>query len=1106
MLSKGMGVSESLNLSRYRFAWVALVLCISACHCWGLDPGKTVFQYNCRTWTRQSGLPGDGINAIAQTADGYLWLGTAEGLVSFDGVEFTPRGKVELPSLIVTSLASSHDGGLWVGLEHGSFAYCDGRKVTFKGKDEWGGTHLNVHSILETRDHALWLAADVRTARLSLERHWQTIASNDTTTLMEDSKGRVWFGTSHHGLFWWEKGVLNQFPDHIVDAQDIRALAEDRDGRLWIGTDLGPLCYDTNFLRKDLPFPWYPVHALLVDREGTLWGGTLGHGLIRYQHGAISVFGKQDGLADDYVFALAEDQEGNLWVGTRNGLSQFSDVKIPTFTKTEGLPGGIITDVCASRSGGLWLATDRGFTSFDGRGRSSTTLLGLSNEYVNRVFEAKNGDIYLINAFKEVEIFRGSNVLARYGNNDWPTAMGEDAKSVVVAVGQKLFRVGTNFFSPIQVAGGHNPDLGWVYNITTGRDGCLWLATSIAVCSIKNGVCQLWPNKDGFRGGRATWICEGSEGEVWVGSDQGLARIKNGVVIPVNVDQGLFDNVIYSAIPDNHNCLWVDSSRGFFSLDTRSFDDFARHKTRHVNCVAYTGLNGVKSAERFSQKEAGCKSRDGRLWFPTAQGLAMIDPDNINPRSLAPRVYIQSTRADGKEMKSGETSAPPGKGGLEFQYAGLDYIAPQRIHYRYMLQGYEEEWVDAGTRRSAFFTNLKPGHYRFLVQACNEDGVWSAAPASVEVELQPHYYQSTWFIFLSVAGIIASLLAIYAWRLNHLTRKQQQLQKDRDLLEAKVQERTLKLREEIEERKRIQAEVEQVHRELVDASRRAGQAEVATNVLHNVGNVLNSINVGATLVDERVRNSRVADLGLLVNLIQEHDQDRTEFLTRDPRGRKVPEFLSLLSSVLASDQKEMLAELASLRRNVQHVKEIIAMQQGFARVSAVYEKIRVAELLEDTLRMHEASLARRDVKVVREFNPLPPICTDKHKVLQILINLVRNAEFACEESGRSDKQLTLRATNGEGRVRIAVIDNGVGIPAENLIRIFHHGFTTRKDGHGFGLHSGALAAKELGGALTVSSPGRGLGAVFTLELPCQPPSSHDSANPQARTQNIAAAS
>ena len=826
---------------------------------------------------------------------------------------------------------------------------------------------------LETPDHAVWLGAETQLARLSKEHLFQTISDYDTTVLMQDSKGRIWIGTAHRGLFWWENGVLTQFPNHAADAQEIHALAEDKSGQIWIGTDWGPLCFDSNFLRKDFPFPWYPTRALLVDHEGTLWMGTTGAGLNKYWNGTTTPFRKQDGLADDYVTALAEDQEGNLWVGTRDGLSQFTDVKIPTFTKAEGVPAEVIVDVSASRRGGLWLATGRGFAYFDGKGSSSTTLLGLTNEYVNRIFEAKNGDIHVINGYKDIEIFRGAKVLARYTNSEWPTAFGEDDTGVVAGVGKNLFRVGTNYFSPFQFVGGQNPELGWIFNIAPGRDGCLWLATDAGICRIKDGVFKLWSARDGLPDSHVVWVCEDNQGVVWAGLNTGIARLKNGKLVAVNRTQGLFDNIIHAILPDNHGHIWVDSSRGFFSFATQDFDEFASGKTDHVTCADFTGLDGVKSSERFQQTEAGCRTLDGRIWFPTAQGVVAIDPGRIKTQSVPPRIYIQSTRADGKELRPGEKTARPGKGDLEFQYAGLSYIAPQRIHYRYMLEGYNKEWVDAGLRRSAFYTNLKPGPYHFLVQACNEDGVWSRAAASVEVKLLPHFYQTAWFIFLVVAAFIVLLFAIYTWRLKRLTHKQEQLQKARDLLEIKVAERTLELRKEIEQRKRIQAEIENVHRELVDASRRAGQAEVATSVLHNVGNVLNSVNTSAGVVTDLMRGIPGDGIGKVAGLLEEQGDALGEYLSRDNRAASVINYLKSLDKHLAAQQATVMSELRELSQNIEHINQIVAMQQSYATVSGAIEPQSLPALVEDAVRMHAAGFERHNVRVVREYEELPDI-------------------------------------------------------------------------------------------------------------------------------------
>ena len=289
--------------------------------------------------------------------------------------------------------------------------------------------------------------------------------------------------------------------------------------------------------------------------------------------------------------------------------------------------------------------------------------------------------------------------------------------------------------------------------------------------------------------------------------------------------------------------------------------------------------------------------------------------------------------------------------------------------------------------------------------------------------------------------------------------------------------------QDITERKRSEAALTQMHHQLMETSRQAGMAEIATNVLHNVGNVLNSVNVSANLLAENMKKSKVSSLSRVVALLNEHQPDLGSFISTDSRGRQVPEYLSQLSSHLLAEQQVMVSELQSLQANIGHIKEIVAMQQNYAKVSGVTEIVDVVDLVEDSLRMNEGALARHGVDVIREYESVPPQNLDKHKILQILVNLIRNAKYACDDAGRSDKQMTLKIATRDGRVQISVTDNGVGIPPENLTRIFSHGFTTRKAGHGFGLHSGALAAREMGGSLTVHSSGLGHGATFTLDLP-----------------------
>ena len=290
--------------------------------------------------------------------------------------------------------------------------------------------------------------------------------------------------------------------------------------------------------------------------------------------------------------------------------------------------------------------------------------------------------------------------------------------------------------------------------------------------------------------------------------------------------------------------------------------------------------------------------------------------------------------------------------------------------------------------------------------------------------------------------------------------------------------------QDITERKEAEAELERIHQQLLEVSRAAGMAEVASSVLHNVGNVLNSVNTSASVVADRLRLFKLDGIARVAGLLEQNRGNLAEFLSTDDRADQVVNFLKSLAQHLASEQEVALNELKELTQNIEHIKDIVVMQQSYAKISGVAERIKPADLVEDALRMNAGALTRHEVQLAREYDPqAPEIIVEKHRVLQILVNLIRNAKYACDESGRPEKRLTVSVSNGGDGVRITVKDNGVGIPPENLNRIFNHGFTTRKGGHGFGLHSGALAAKELGGSLTAHSDGPGCGATFMLELP-----------------------
>jgi len=428
----------------------------------------------------------------------------------------------------------------------------------------------------------------------------------------------------------------------------------------------------------------------------------------------------------------------------------------------------------------------------------------------------------------------------------------------------------------------------------------------------------------------------------------------------------------------------------------------------------------------------------------------------------------------------------PGPCEIEIQYTALSYIAPEKIQFKYRLEGFNNGWVDAGQRRFAHYAGLPPGDYRFQVIACNNDGVWNTTGAVYSFRLPPRYYQSAWFRVLMAALVAGLAGAGYQLKVHRVQARDRELQR-------RVAERTAELAEanaalvgEVEQRKLAQKKSEELQEQLMSASRKAGQAEVASNVLHNVGNVLNSANISTSLLADRLRRLDVNNLAEAAGIIE---QTLAPGRAPGDRARRLPKYLRQLGGYFDQERNGMVAELKGLAQNIDHIKEIIAFQQNYTQVAGVLEKVAVSDLLDSVLRMYAPSYQKHGIDVVREYQPAPQALLDRHKLLQILINIVDNARHACDASRHSRKSVAARiGPRGPDRIVISIADNGRGIAAEDLTRIFSHGFTTRENGHGFGLHGSALAARQMGGSLTAASDGPGRGATFILELPLTPPS------------------
>ncbi len=518
----------------------------------------------------------------------------------------------------------------------------------------------------------------------------------------------------------------------------------------------------------------------------------------------------------------------------------------------------------------------------------------------------------------------------------------------------------------------------------------------------------------------------------------------------------------------------------------------------------------------------------GTVWLRGDRRFARYDPRAPAPvagNAHAVITSVQFPNSNRQLIQFGEVgSIPYADNTIVFHFAAPGDAFDSSNNFQVQLEGMSDRWVPVGTTGQTIFNRLKEGDYVFRVRTVDTAG-GATEPARFAFRIAPPWFRTrlAWFsYFVSGLGLLvfsvsypalrqrrqkAYLESLVAKRTEELNKTNQQLEhqieettdKSKALaaseenyrvlnaeLERRVTERTAELSRTNQDLRDAQQKLAATYKELVDASRMAGMAEVATSVLHNVGNVLNSLNVSANLIATMARNSKLDSLRKLSALLEEHRSDLGTFLVDDPKGRRVPELLKKLGDMAGTEREQLMAEIASLQKSIDHIKEIVTMQQSHAKMLGITETIAPELLFEDAIRMNAAALARHRVRVVREFHPTAPVCVEKGKVLQILVNLIRNAQFACDEvqaQGPREKTVILRIEGTAHHVRFIVRDNGIGIQPENLTKIFALGFTTRSHGHGFGLHSSALAAREMKGSLKAESTGPGEGATFTLEIP-----------------------
>jgi PAS domain S-box-containing protein len=786
-----------------------------------LDPSKAITQYTHDVWKTEAGLPQNSVLAITQTRDGYLWLGTEEGLARFDGVSFSVFDKRTTPAIgtnTISALLEDQRGNLWIGTNGGGLTRRDtsGRFFRYTTRDGLGSDV--VLSLHEDRKGSLWVGTDgggisrLRDGRFTTYTVRDGLPDNSVFSICSGRDGSLWLGT-HAGLSRFYGGRFTTFGhrDGLPNLY-IKALYIDHEGNLWAGTNGGGLAR----LQKDGRFTTYTtkdglssnvIWALYEDREGSLWIGTGAGGLDRLHAGRFAAYTAKQGLSSNDVWCLYEDREGSLWIGTTDGgLNRLRDAAFTTYTTLEGLSSDVVLPVIEAADGSLWMGTDGGGLNRlkDGRVTSYTTKNGLSNNLVFSLCQERDGSLWI----------GTRHGLNRYQNGRFRVYTSRDGLPNDVVMASYVDHRGTlwigtrgglsrfengKFVTYTTEQGLSNDNISAIYEDSGGH---LWIGTvGGGINELHDGMVTTYSTANGLSNNVIWSIAGEDDGTLWIGTNGGgLVRFKNGRFTAFTTREGLFDDVVFQILDDGRGYLWMSSNKGVFRVEKQQLNAFARGQIRAVSSVAYGTADGMKSREcNGGFQPAGWKTRDGRLCFPTMKGLAIIDPAHPAAKLPPPPVVIEQVSVDQRSFSpSPGLHAPPGKGQLEFEFAALSFIAPEKIRFRYRLEGFDKEWTDAGSRRAAYYTNLPPGTYRFRVKACNSDGVWNEVGATLPLTLEPHFYQTSWFYGLCGLLVISLGVAGHHLRVRQLNRRERELSR-------RVDERTRELRQEIVERRRAEA-------------------------------------------------------------------------------------------------------------------------------------------------------------------------------------------------------------------------------------------------------------------------------------------------------------
>jgi len=1123
-----------------------------------LDPDRRISQYGHTVWRIQDGAISPPTN-IAQTTDGFLWITTAQGLLRFDGVRFMPwqppQGQ-NLPGTHFSAVFGSRDGSLWIGTTRGLARWKDGQLRTITDLEHPTG----IGEIIEDDSGTIWATRyglNAREAPLCSisEETLRCFGKKDGIPvtyglgLTHESDGNIWFGSTV--LVRWRPGTTptTYFGEirELAKGDGVIQVALGPSGTAWASLDgtgpqLGVQYYSggkwTSYAVPGFDAARVRPFALLVDRRGSLWVGTKDDGVYRICGGVADHYGVSDGLSGNSVGSLYEDREGNIWVTTDGGLDMFRDTALISYTTRHGVSDSDFHSVLALRNGAVWIGTGSALNIL--RKQDGKTVIfdrNLSGREVGPMLEDHSGVVWLgvdlalmrfqNGRFREVQP-PGGQPFASLGG---VTGIAEDSGGTIWVLtrrGQLFSIVGDK----IEKQASPNYDLGWLKYLLADANGGVWLGTQkgkSTISYLRDGRLQTTSlsSPQGPVGIRAPFV--DSDNSLLVPSSQGLYRLNHGQLTLFSSDNGLPCPEIFSAIRDNHGALWVYTRCGLVSIAQPEWAKWIENPHAAVSVMILDALDGAQAGTGNSYQPTSSKAPDGRLWFVTGVSAQVLNPDRLYENALPPQVYVEGVVADHKRFDATSlVKVPALSRDLEIDYTAPSFSVPQKVRFRYMLEGRDREWQDAGTRRQAFYTDLRPGHYRFRVTASNSHGIWNQTGASLDFVVLPAYYQTNWFRFFCVAAFIALLWALHRWRVHQLKNQEKRLREAVETIPAMTFTTLSDGSNTFVNKRWTEYTGLSVEKTSGAGWQRAIHPE---DLVRHAEKWRISVATGQLFEDE-ARFRRASDgeyRWFLVRCVPLRDQQRkivkwygtlTDIEDRkraEQEREKLRELeadlahinrVSMMGEMAASFAHEIKQPIAAAITSANSCIEWLAHEPpNLDRARAAATRIdkygnRAAEIIDRIRSFYRKSPPQRELvdvnRIIHEIialldgealrssvamrtdlaAELPEVVADHVQLQQVFMNLMLNGIEAMSDSGG---ELTMKSQIQDGQLQFSVSDTGVGLPMEKMDQIFSAFFTTKPQGSGMGLAISRSIVESHGGRLwATANVGRGATFYFTL--------------------------